>query len=151
MKKLQIYLTFVLFFSILSQVPANAVFGLSKCEKVKKELLSLENSTLKYQRNIRGNNYTNNISGYDEKIFILTDDGIRNVDLLNKLNPIPVIWKLAYNNPKCFTNTQNLRVQELGKLTTEDFASYKSAKKYQYTDYCKGAGSYFTPNKKKFT
>ena len=132
-----------------SMAPANAIFGLSKCEKAKSQITSLENKMSKYLNNVRGDYYTNNIRGFDEKIFVLTVSGVRNVDLLTKLDPIPTIWKVSYNNPKCFTNTQQLRIKELEKLTTANIASYKIEPKYTYSKYCEGAGSLVFPNKKK--
>ena len=103
----------------------------------------------KYLNNVRGNDYTNNIRGYDQEIFILTDAGVRNIDLLSKLDPIPTIWKVAYNNPKCFSNTQKLRIQELKSLSTATVASYETVQKYTYSEYCDGAGSWVLPDKKK--
>ena len=132
-----------------SMAPASAIFGLSKCEKAKSQITSLENKMSKYLNNVRGDYYTNNIRGFDEKIFVLTVSGVRNVDLLTKLDPIPTIWKVSYNNPKCFSNTQQLRIKELAKLTTLNIASYKIEPKYTYSKYCEGAGSWVFPNKKK--
>jgi hypothetical protein len=149
MKRFSALLAFLLFFSLNSVAPAHAIFGLSKCEKTKAQITSLENKMSKYLNNVRGDYYTNNIKGYDDKIFILTDAGVRNIDLLAKLNPIPTIWKASYNNPKCFSNTQQLRIKELEKLTTLNFASYKIEQKYTYSKYCEGAGSWVFPNKKK--
>ncbi len=136
-------------FSLSSAVPAQAIFGLSKCEKVKSQISSLESKISKYFNNVRGNYHTNNIRGFDEEIFILNDLGIRNIDLMTKLDPIPTIWKVAYNNPKCFTNSQKLRISELKNLTTYGYLSYQTEQKYTYSKYCEGAGSWVLPNKKK--
>jgi hypothetical protein len=129
--------------------PAHAIFGLSQCEKTKKAISSLETQTIKLLDGVRGDYYTTNISGYDSKIFILSSSGVASVDSLQKLDPIPKIWKLAFNNPSCFTNTQNLRVTALGKMRTNDFADYSVGKKYKYSDYCKGADSLFNSNSQK--
>jgi hypothetical protein len=150
MKRLSATLVLLMLFSLSSTVPANAIFGLSKCEKVKAEITTLETKMTKYLNNVRGDYYTNNIRGFDEKIFILSNNGVRNIDLLTKLNPIPTIWKVSYNNPKCFSNTQKLRIQELGKLSTANMASYKTEKTYTYSKYCEGAGGLFGSNLKKF-
>lgn len=136
-------------FSLSSTVPAKAIFGWSKCEKVKAEITNLETKMSKYLNNVRGDYYTNNIRGFDEKIFVLSTNGVKNVDLLAKLNPIPTIWKVSYNNPKCFSNTQQLRIKELESLSTANLASYRTEKTYTYSKYCEGAGSWVFPNKKK--
>jgi hypothetical protein len=138
-----------MFLSLSNTVPAQAIFGLSKCEKVKAEITSLETKISRYLNNVRGDYYTTNIRGYDDKIFILTASGVRNVDLLAKLDPIPTIWKVSYNNPKCFTNTQQLRTKELEKMRTISLASYRNEEKYTYSKYCKGAGNLFSSNLKK--
>jgi hypothetical protein len=149
MKRLSATIVLLMLFSLSSTVPAKAIFGLSKCEKVKSQISTLENKMSKYLNNVRGNDYTNNIRGYDQEIFILTDAGVRNIDLLNKLDPIPTIWKVAYNNPKCFSNTQKLRIKDLKNLTTASVASHETVQKYTYSKYCDGAGSWVLPDKKK--
>jgi hypothetical protein len=149
MKRLSVTLVLLMFFSLSSTVPAKAIFGLSKCEKVKSQISTLEKKMSKYLNSVRGNEHTNNIKGYDQEIFILTDAGVRNIDLLSKLDPIPTIWKIAYNNPKCFTNTQKLRIKELDNLSTASVASYETVQKYTNSAYCDGAGNYFLTDKKK--
>ena len=149
MRRLSSTLVLLIVFSLNNTVPAEAIFGLSKCEKVKSQITTLESKVSKYFNNVRGNYHTNNIRGFDEEIFILNDSGIKNIDLMTKLDPIPTIWKVSYNNPKCFTNTQKLRISELKNLSTYSFLSYKTDQKYTYSDYCKGAGSWVLPNKKK--
>ena len=37
-----------------SMAPASAIFGLSKCEKAKSQITSLENKMSKYLNNVRG-------------------------------------------------------------------------------------------------
>jgi len=149
MKRLSATLVLLMLFSLSSTVPANAIFGLSKCEKVKAEITTLETKMSKYLNNVLGQYHTNNIGGYDRKIFVLTDGAVRNIDFLTKLNPVPTIWKVSYNNPKCFSNTQQLRIKELEKLTTANIASYRTDQKYTFSKYCEGADSLFSPNKKK--
>jgi hypothetical protein len=149
MKRLSATLVLLMLFSLSSTVPANAIFGLSKCEKVKTEITTLETKMSKYLNEVLGQYHTNNIEGYDTKFFVLTAGAVRNIDFLTKLNPVPTIWKVSYNNPKCFTNTQKLRIKELERLTTANFASYGTRQKYTYSEYCKGADRLFSPNKKK--
>ena len=149
MKRVSAALSFLILFSLSSTAPADAIFGLSKCEKVKTQIISLESEMTKYLNSVLGQYHTNNIEGYDTKIFVLTADAVRNIDFLTKLNPVPTIWKVSYNNPKCFSNTQKLRIKELEKLTTANFASYGTKQKYTFSKYCKGADSLFSTNKKK--
>ena len=150
MKRFSALLAVLLLFSLINVAPADAIFGLSKCEKAKSQITSLENKMSKYLNNVRGDYYTNNVRGFDEEIFVLTTSGVRNVDLLAKLDPIPTIWKVSYNNPKCFSNTQQLRIKELEKLTTANIASYRTDQKYTYSKYCSGADSFVFPNKNRF-
>ena len=108
MKRIALLVVLVTGISLSNFTPSHAIFGLSQCEKTKEAITSLEARTSKLLDGVRGDYYTTNISGYDQKIFILTSEGASSVDSLHKLDPIPKIWKLAFNNPKCFTNTQNL-------------------------------------------
>jgi hypothetical protein len=146
MKRLSAVLAFLVLFSLTSTSPADAIFGLGKCEKVKDQITSLENKMIGYLNDLRGEYHTNNIKGYDVEIFILTTGSVKTIDSLAKLDPIPTIWKFSYNNPKCFSNTQKLRIKELGKLSTANFASYEEAKKYTYSKKCKGADSWVLGN-----
>lgn len=140
---------------VLAPSNANAIFGLSQCEKVKKEISSLEKITLQYLKRVLGSYYTNpvqypSLSFIDgEKFFVLTDDAVKAIDSLSKLDPIPKIWKISYNNQKCFTNTQKLRITELRGFSSIDFASYRDETKYQRSMDCQGAGAYVKPDKVK--
>jgi len=149
MKRALISLCLVLSMTVPLSAPAQAIFGLSGCEKAKKEISPLESKMIKYINGVRGDYYTNNISGYDQKLFILTKQSISNIDRFQKEDLIPQIWKVAFNNPKCFTNTQKLRITELRKLLTPRFISYYVVDKYINSNYCKGADSYIHPQQKK--
>ena len=53
-------------------------------------------------------------------------------------DPIPKIWKLATNNPKCFTNTQNMQVKLMQNSTYKDYFTYPFERnKYRNTGECK--------------
>ena len=70
MKRFSALLAFLLLFSLNNVAPAEAIFGLSKCEKAKAQITSLENKMSKYLNNVRGDYYTNNVRGFDEKISV---------------------------------------------------------------------------------
>ena len=89
--------------------PASAAFGLSKCEKVKKEMLTLEKQILDV-RNYQGYTYTQVVFRMESKIWEPTAKAVKMYKQLMANDPIPKIWKLATNNPKCFTNTQNMQI-----------------------------------------
>ena len=63
-----------------------------------------------------------------------TEQMIRNVITDD---PIPKIWKLATNNPKCFTNTQNMQVKNIGQSFTLYFNFPVYMEKFQNTGECK--------------
>jgi hypothetical protein len=85
-----------------SMAPANAIFGLSKCEKVKKQVESL-------QKEINANStFWDSYTGKyipDSLIPKLLKFEDKSTD------PIVMLTKLAYNNPKCFTRTQNEEIE----------------------------------------
>ena len=96
---------------------SHAIFGLSKCEKIKKEINSLE-TTVKKHISFWEKYSMNELNKAQErkfKKFVSTG----NIDLRN-------IFKLSYNNPKCFTNTQNVRIAETQKETINDYVGFTS-------------------------
>lgn len=85
--------------STLGIFPAQAVFGLGTCEKVKKQITQNEQVIYKELRfwNSRvgteiGSNLKNRLYKFEEK------------------NYSKRIWKAAFNNKKCFTPTQILEI-----------------------------------------
>ena len=117
--------------------PANAVFGLSKCEKVKKEMLTLEKQILDV-RNYQGYTYKQVVFRSEKEIWEPTAKSIKMYKQVMANDPIPKIWKLATNNPKCFTNTQNMYIVKLKNLTYQDYFTYPiSVDKYSNTGECK--------------
>lgn len=123
---------------LLGTNPANAIFGFSKCERIQKEILSLEDKFTGHLSKVKGNYHTNKLWLIDEKIFILTDAAVVAINRAIRLDPLPKIWKLAYNNPKCFTNSQKLRIKELKTMVTTQFISYYEGKQYRNTGKCNG-------------
>ena len=86
--------------SILA-TPSNALFGLSKCEKVKKEILTKQVLEKKYVKD--WNEYAGKYSiQFPWHVNAqIQKDWIRLVNLEVKM------YSLAKNNPKCFSITQN--------------------------------------------
>ena len=112
------FLLAVTLISLITPTPSSeAIFGLSKCEKIKKEIIYLE-TYLKKQISLWDKYSMNELNKTQEKKFkqfVLRG----NIDLRS-------IFKLSYNNPKCFTNTQNLRIAETQKETISNYISFIS-------------------------
>jgi hypothetical protein len=78
--------------------PAQAIFGLSTCEKVKKQVLGYESqidAISDYWRQYKGKNIPKSLV----KKFNYQSDPENDVVLK--------LTKIQFNNPKCFTRTQN--------------------------------------------
>ena len=124
--------------SIASTAPASAVFGLSKCEKVKKELLVLEKQIMDVRDKGLGYNYEQVYFKEKQTIWEPTPETVKMLKRVVSNDPIPKIWKLATNNPKCFTNTQNMQVKLMANYTYENYFSYPyNRNKYKNTGECK--------------
>ena len=87
--------------SLVATPSANGVFGLGACEKVKKQMNSLENSIKKD---------LNAAKPYAGKQYSGKDGGSTYVwRAQQKIQTnLDQVWKLGTNNPKCFTNTQQM-------------------------------------------
>jgi hypothetical protein len=96
--------------TMASVAPANAIFGLSKCEKVHKEMKSIENRFLADSKKIRA--YP--IKDGTVDVLVLTPKSVNLIQQIVNDDPIPRIWKIGFNNPKCFTNTQNIQIKNIG-------------------------------------
>jgi len=137
MKRALISLCLVLGMTVPFAAPTHSLFGLSKCEKVKKEVNSLEGEYFKVRKDLRGQDYTYTFKGNSFTFFIPTEKSIRNIDSLIANDPLPKIWKLATNNPKCFTNTQNIQVSKMQNSFITDFLNHSMHVKYRNDDLCK--------------
>jgi len=109
-----------------SMTPASAVFGLTKCEKVKKQVLRLES-----ELNAQINYWNRKISQQaDPKL-------IPKLQAFDSANLVGEVWKVQYNNPKCFTRTQNIEIEARKNLSTRNFVLWyvntirKNSKKCQ--------------------
>ena len=93
--------------------PANAILGLSKCEKVKKQVLSLET-------NINNQSiYWNGKKSQRADLKLIPQ-----LEAYDSANMVGELWKLQYNNPKCFTRTQNIEIKARQNLKTGNFVSW---------------------------
>ena len=98
-----------------SMTPASAVFGLSKCEKVKKQILAwqeIEKPMIKDWQNYAGDW----IWSYPSESHRELQNRWKNI-----VNLEVKMYSLEINNPKCFTNSQNLYIKDV----------YPKWKKYQ--------------------
>ena len=90
-----------------SLTPANAVLGLSACEKVKKQVLSYEKTEkplIKDWQNYVGDwiwDYPSDSRLKLQKRFV------------NIVNIEVKMYSLEINNPKCFTNSQNIYIKKI--------------------------------------
>jgi hypothetical protein len=112
-------------FTILSPNPSFAILGLSKCEKVKKEII-------KYEKEF--NSLSTTLYGYRNKTIngnVKTAyNRFRNSDRLS------LIWKTAYNNQKCLTNTQKDYLPILKNLSPLDFVQIDTGIFLKNTKFC---------------
>jgi hypothetical protein len=89
-----------------SLTPAQAIFGLSKCEKVKKQVLAwqkVEKPMIKDWQNYSGD-------------WIAAYEGKSQLELqkkwINIVNLEVKMYSLEINNSKCFTNSQNIYIKD---------------------------------------
>ena len=115
--------------------PANAIFGLSKCEKVKKEMMALEKPLIGLREKILGNIYKQNLHGKREELWVPLEKDKVIARKVMRSDPLPKIWKLATNNAKCFTVTQNMQIKQ-GDYKTKNFIEFIFVGKYDQTGEC---------------
>ena len=116
----------------LSAPSSSAIFGLSKCEKVKKEILSTENKINSFIRNIR---FIENDVVSEKTAYRITQ--------FQKNSYIKDIWKISFNNPKCFTNSQKLQIEKLPKLSLSGYINFYDYGKHVQEGICKDVEFYF--------
>ena len=138
MKRFLVSMSLVLGLALPSSTPAHAILGLGKCEKVQKEILSLEKLIIDVYEKGRGYNYEQTVFKQKSKIWEPTEKTIQMVKKIINNDPIPKIWKLGTNNPKCFTNTQKMQIKKIQGLNYQNYLDYPSkATKYENTGECK--------------
>jgi len=119
-----------------SLTPAYAIFGLGQCEKVKKQVLPLENLMGKVQGSL-GYAYEQVYFKEEQKIWEPTPESVKIYNQIIKNDPIAQIWKLGTNNPKCFTNTQKIQIKSMKNSSYKYYFSYPvKVAKYKNTGQC---------------
>lgn len=105
MKRITVAFTFFLASSLIGVNPSYAVFGLSQCEKVKKQVVQIEK---RITVNLRAQSI-----GFKKLIPIDSGKGnsIYNAHLKTG-ELLQSVWKLGTNNPKCFSNTQKILIKD---------------------------------------
>jgi hypothetical protein len=131
--KIVVYSHFTLVFLALSHFlqplpDAHSVFGLSKCEKIQK-------LTIKTEQEIQ-----DELDSW--KVLINTSTDVQNASILKEgvdiwKNKVNELWKIGYNNPNCFTNSQKLFIKKLPKLEQSNFLTWSSLKiEYKNSNQC---------------
>jgi hypothetical protein len=106
--------------SLAFMAPANAILGLSQCEKVHKEVKAIEKKFFSDYKGIR----TNLVQGYQSVTPALTSSSVVLIATIRTNDPIPKIWKIGFNNPKCFSNTQILQIKTMKNKTISNYFDY---------------------------
>jgi len=112
--------------SLASVAPANAILGLSQCEKVKKQILSYEKQEKPLaQKWVPAN-------GQLHSRFTLAQNKTF-FNLFKSIVKLEVkMYTLEKNNPKCFTITQNEYINKVYPYWKEWENSYKSNPTFIY-------------------
>lgn len=130
-------LVFAILLSIFTTITnqAYAIFGLSKCEKVKKEILHYESSI-----NMIGSKW----SKYTGLLINRNDELTFRMDMDSTDLFIYEMTKLAYNHPKCFTRTANLEINKRmkGSFTHNNLFNIDVVPIFKQTPYCKNLNRY---------
>ena len=84
-----------------SMAPASAVFGLSQCEKVKKQILSYEKQEVALNRGV------SSFAGQLAYNFTINQNRSNYLKMKNFASFELTYLRYAYNNSKCFTRSQN--------------------------------------------
>jgi hypothetical protein len=122
--------------SALSLTPANAIFGLSNCEKVKKQVISLESKINKQS-----------VYWIGKKSQRADLNLIPQLEAYDSANLVGELWKLEYNNPKCFTRTQNIEINARKNLNTGDLVSWYIKIVRKNTKKCQSVEQLFSTSK----
>ena len=106
--------------------PANAILGLSKCEKVKKQILAYEN-----QEKVLAQKWVP-ANGQPHSRFTFAQNQIF-FDLHRSIVKLEVkMYTLEKYNPKCFTITQNEYIKRVYPLWKDWENYYKFTPRYVY-------------------
>jgi hypothetical protein len=96
-----------------SMAPATAVLGLSKCEKVKKQVLNYEKTEVSLNKAIKP------FAGKSNMNFSITQNK-SNYLVMKKFVAFEVTYlQYAYNNSQCFTRSQNEFIDQAYKYAKQ--------------------------------
>lgn len=138
LKRKVIAVCFVVLISVSMATPSHAIFGLSTCEKVKKQILAQEKRITDLFTKSLGTNYEQVAFKEKETLWEPTSNTLRMVEKVIANDPVSQIWKIATNNPKCFTNTQNMQIVMMKDQSIMTYIYYPASKrKYKNTGECK--------------
>ena len=112
--------------------PTHAIFGWSKCEKVHKQVKALDNRFISGWNSIR----STEVDSYPWPAMVLTASSIALIEKIRANDPIPKIWKIGYNNPKCFTNSQYLQIKTMKNKTMSSYFDYNPVEIYSRSAKC---------------
>jgi hypothetical protein len=115
-----------------TMTPTHAIFGWSQCEKVHKQVKALDNGFIAGWNGIR----STEVESYPWPAMVLTGSSILLIEKIRANDPIPKIWKIGYNNPKCFTNTQNLQIKTMKNKTMSSYFDYNPVEIYSRSAKC---------------
>ena len=109
-----------------SMAPANAILGLSQCEKVKKQILNYEKQEKPLaQKWVPANGQLHSRFTLEQnKVFFNLHKSIVKLEVK--------MYTLEKNNPKCFTITQNEYINRVYPLWKDWENYYKSTPRYVY-------------------
>ena len=138
MKKIVVSVVLIFGITLLVSPSAHAIFGLGTCEKVSKQIMGHEKQITDVFTKGRGYNYEQVVFKKKETVWEPTSATLRMVEKVIANDPVPQIWKLATNNPKCFTNTQNMQIVKMKDYTIKTYLYYPAShRKYKNTGECK--------------
>jgi hypothetical protein len=139
MKKLTYGLILSILASILLAAPSNAIFGLSHCEKVLNSLKKIESTFSSQMETIRGTEkMLSDPNGNVDKRFVLDDSSFNLYLKILNVQPVQAITKLAFNNPQCFTRTQNIEInrRRSANVTTGEYFQVQPFSWFKPTKEC---------------
>lgn len=140
LKQKSIFLaTSILLSLMVFPTSAHAVFGLSKCEKFKKEITSYEK---------KWNGLANSLFAYKGQL--LKGRAKTIYTQMEKSDILFQIWKSAYNNKSCLTNTQKDIIPTLKEYYIGTFVQIDTGIYTKNTAYCK-KGLNFLDDKCRYT
>lgn len=129
----------VLMSLIIFPPSSSAILGLSKCEKFKKEITTYEK---------KWNSLANSLFAYKGQL--LKGRAKTIYTQMEKSDILFQIWKSAYNNKSCLTNTQKDMIPTLKEYYIGNFVQIDTGIYTKNTSYCK-KGLNFLDDKCRYT